>query len=145
LIGVNTAIFSPSGASAGIGFAIPVGTVLRLVPQLIEHGRPIEPGIAGAYWLSDRMARNWGLDGVVVRGVARGSQAERIGLEGIGVTRRGRYTLGDVIVSADGEPIRSVDRLRDRFESTGVGGKVVLGIEREGELRTVETTLRRVE
>jgi len=145
LIGVNTAIFSPSGASAGIGFAIPVDTVVRLVPQLIQYGRPIEPGIAGVQWLSDRMAANFGLDGVVVREVRRGSDADRIGLEGIGVTRRGRYVLGDMVVSVDGEPVRSVDGLRDRFEAVGVGGAITLGIERGGEIRQVEVTLSRVE
>ena len=144
LIGVNTAIFSPSGASAGIGFAIPVDTVRRLVPQLIEHGRPIEAGIAGLHWLSDRQARSFGLEGAVVRDVAPDSPADRAGLEGIGVTRRGRYVLGDVVIAVEGNSVASVDRLRDFLEQAGVGGTVTLTVERDGRRREVRVELRRV-
>jgi S1-C subfamily serine protease len=144
VVGVNTAIYSPSGASAGIGFAIPVDTIRRLVPQLIQYGGPIEPGIEGLGWLSDRQAASFGLDGVVVRQVVTGSQAEGIGLEGIGLTSRGRYVLGDTIVAVDGEPVSSVDRMRDLFEAAGVGGSVTLTVERGGDLREVEVELERI-
>jgi len=73
LIGVNTAIYSPSGASAGIGFAVPVDTVKRIVPQLIEHGKTIQPGIGIQPYTSSRF------DGVVVVRVAPGSPAEAAG------------------------------------------------------------------
>jgi S1-C subfamily serine protease len=145
LIGVNTAIYSPSGASAGIGFAIPVDTIQRLVPQLIQYGRPIEPGIRGLQWLSDHQAAYFGLRNVVVRGVAGGSTADRIGLEGIGLTRRGRYVLGDVIVAVNGQPVDSVDGMRDIFESVGVGGTVTLTVERGGRSREITVDLERVE
>jgi S1-C subfamily serine protease len=105
VIGVNTAIYSPSGASAGIGFAIPVDSVRRLVPQLIEYGRPIEPG-------------------------------------GIGVDRRGRYVLGDIIVGAEGIAVGSTDELRDLLERTGVGNTVKLSVERDGGRREIEVDLR---
>ena len=141
LIGVNTAIFSPSGASAGIGFAIPVDTVTRLVPQLIRYGGPIEPGVGGLHWLSDRQAAQFGLRGAVVREVAAGSQAAQIGLEGLGVNRRGRYVLGDTIVGVDGTEVNSVDELRDRFEKAGVGASVKLTVERDGELRELDVEL----
>ncbi len=114
---------------------MPVDTVKRLVPQLISHGRPIEAGIAGVRYLSDWMAARLGLSGVVIREVAGGSQAAGLGLEGIGVDRRGRYILGDVIVAVNGEPVASVDDLRDRFEDAGVGATVVLTVER-GDRRT---------
>jgi len=130
LIGVNTAIYSPSGASAGIGFAVPVDTVKRLVPQLIAHGKPIEPGIDGLQWLSDHLAARSDIGGAVVRSVQPRSQAARLGLEGIRVGRWGRYFVGDVIVSVDGEPVGSVDDLRDRFEAAGVGGRLKLTVER---------------
>ena len=137
LIGVNTAIYSPSGGSAGIGFAIPVDTVGRLVPQLIAYGGPIEPGIAGLHWLPDRQAAYFGLEGgVVVRSVAPGSPADRAGLEGIGVTRCGRYTLGDMIVAVNGRrsgrwtrcgtcSTRSVSAPRSRWpwNAEGVGAR----------------------
>jgi 2-alkenal reductase len=146
VVGVNTAIYSPSGGSAGIGFAIPVDTVARLIPQLIEHGRPIEPGIAGLHWLTNRQASYFRLEGVgvVVRAIDPGSQAEQIGLAGIEVDRRGRYLLGDIIVGAQDVEVRSINELRDVFESVGVGGVVRLQVERQGRIRDVEVELARL-
>jgi S1-C subfamily serine protease len=131
LVGVNTAIYSPSGASAGIGFAVPVDTVSRLVPQLIEHGRPIEPGIEGVQWLNDGLAARFGLAGAVVRSVEPRSQGDEAGLVGLQATRGGRYILGDVVVAVDGKSVGTADELRDRFEQAGVGARLTLTIERE--------------
>jgi S1-C subfamily serine protease len=144
LIGVNTAIYSPSGGSAGIGFAVPVDTVRRLVPQLIRYGKPIEAGIAGVQWLSDHLAARSGIEGAVVRSVRPRSQAASLGFEGISAGRFGRYFVGDVIVAVDGEPVESVDDLRDRFEAAGVGGRVELEIERGRERLVIEVELVRV-
>jgi len=144
LIGVNTAIYSPSGGSAGIGFAIPVDTVRRLVPQLIEHGRPIEVGIDGLHWLSRRQSRYFELAGAVVRDVEPGSPAERLGLRGIRVDRRGRYVLGDVIVEAGGRQVRTLDELRDVFEEVGVGGTLDCVIDRGGERLQISVELERI-
>ena len=146
VIGVNTAIYSPSGGSAGIGFAIPVDTVARLVPQLIEFGRPIEPGIEGLHWLTNRQASYFRLEGVgvVVRETDPDSQAETVGLKGIEVDRRRRYLLGDVIVGAQDIEVRSINQLRDIFESVGVGGTVTLQVERQGRIRDVEVELKRL-
>jgi len=90
LIGVNTAIYSPSGASAGIGFAVPADTVRRLVPQLISFGKPIEPGIDGVQWLSAYLASRSGIQGAVVQFVEPQSYGDRLGLAGIRATRSGR-------------------------------------------------------
>jgi S1-C subfamily serine protease len=144
LIGVNTAIFSPSGASAGIGVAVPVDTVKRLVPQLIEHGRPIEPGIEGLQWLSDHLAARSDISGAVIRNVEPRSAAARLGLEGLREGPWGRYFVGDVIVAVDGQPVASVDDLRDRFEHAGVGGRVRLTVRRGRETFDVEVALSRV-
>jgi len=144
LIGVNTAIYSPSGVSAGIGFAVPVDTVSRLVPQLIQHGRPIEAGIDGVQWLSDRVAARSEIRGAVVHSVEPRSQADRLGLRGIRVTRYGRYALGDVVVAVNGDSVRSVDELRDRLEAAGVDGDVVLTVDRGGERVEIRARLRRV-
>ena len=144
LIGVNTAIYSPSGGFAGIGFAIPVDTVARLVPQLILHGRPIEPGIGGMYWLADRYARRFDLEGVVVQDVARGSRAASLGFEGLTRTRRGRYVLGDRVLEVNGREVHTVDQLRDEFERAGVGGAVELTVDRDGRRRRVTIELQRV-
>ncbi len=139
LIGVNAAIYSPSGASAGIGFAVPVDTVKRLVPQLIEKGRAVNPGI-GIRYLSDAQADRLGIEGVVVLNVLADSPADRAGIEGIGRSRRG-YVVGDVITSVDGKPMKSTDDLDYAFEKAGVGAPVTLTVERDGRSRTVRVTL----
>jgi len=144
LIGVNTAIYSPSGGSAGIGFAIPVDTVARLVPQLIRYGKPIEPGIGGMYWLADRYTRRFDLDGVVVQDVARGSHAADLGFEGLERTRGGRYVLGDRVLAVNGRGVQTVDQLRDEFERIGVGGTAELTVDRDGRRRSVRIELKRV-
>ncbi len=139
LIGVNTAIYSPSGASAGIGFAVPVATVAKLVPELIEHGRPVQPGI-GVLLVEDRQARRVGVRGVIVQEVAPGGPADRAGIEGLRRSRRG-LALGDVIVAVDGQPVESLRDLVLAFEDIGVGGTVRLTLERDRRQRTVEVEL----
>jgi S1-C subfamily serine protease len=140
LIGVNTAIFSPSGASAGIGFAVPVDAVRALVPQLIAHGRAVQPGI-GIVPLSDRWAARFGVEGVVIRDVTPGSPAEQAGLQGLSQTRAGRVVLGDVILAVDGKPISSLDELLDAFDAAGVGSRLTLTVLRDEETRQVGLTL----
>jgi len=140
LIGVNSAIYSTSGSSAGIGFAIPVDTVRRLVPQLIEHGKPIQPDI-GATWLSDGVAARLGLSGAVVYEVLEGGPADQAGLRGIRVDRWDQIYLGDVVVAADGRSVGSNDELLHRFESVGVGKTVTLTVDRDGRRRDVRVQL----
>ena len=135
LIGVNTAIYSPSGGSAGIGFAVPVDTVKELVPQIIRYGRPIELGI-GIVALPDRWARQIGVEGVVVQEVVPGSPADEAGLRGLDASRR-RIVLGDVIVAANGEAVTSDDELKHRFETAGAGAQLDLTVVRDGRERTV--------
>ena len=139
LIGVNTMIVSPSGAYAGIGFAVPVDTVSRMIPQVIEHGRALLPGI-DAVFLSDAYARRLDLDGVIVQEVAPGGVADRAGVQGIRMTRR-RFLLGDVIVAIDGKPTSTVDDLLYAMEAAGVGRKVRLTILRGSDTREVTVEL----
>ncbi len=140
LIGVNTAIYSPSGGSAGIGFAVPVDTVRRLVPQLIEYGRPIQPGI-GIVPLNDQWAARNGIEGVVIRTVEQGSAAAKAGIEGLSVRGRRTIVLGDVVVAVDGKPVRVLEDLLEHFEARGVGAKVALTLDRDGRRRDVTVTL----
>lgn len=140
LIGVNTAIFSPSGGSAGIGFAVPIDIVSRLVPQLIAHGRPTQPGI-GVELVSDRWARRYGLRGVVIRSVVPDGPADRAGLRGLHRGRFGDMLLGDVIVAVGDEPVESWQDLRLAFEDVGVGGTARLTVARDGEEIEVELEL----
>ncbi len=139
VIGVNTAIFSPSGASAGIGFAVPIDPIRQLVPQLIEYGKPLRPGI-GIQLVSDLWAARWRIPGVVVQSVVPGSPAAQAGLEGLRESRRG-VVLGDVIVAVGGEPVRSIGDLVLAFEEIGIGGVARLTVERDGRRRDVEVEL----
>ena len=128
LIGINSAIFSPSGASAGISFAVPVDTVSRLVPQLIRYGRIKQPGIAGATLVSDAIARANGIEGVAIYQVEDGSPSDAVGLAGLTLTRSRRPRLGDVIVSVDGKKVSGQQDLFDAFEAAGVGATVKLSV-----------------
>ncbi|HKZ04472.1 MAG TPA: trypsin-like peptidase domain-containing protein [Methylomirabilota bacterium] len=140
LIGVNSAIYSPSGAWAGIGFAIPVDVVKRLVPQLIAHRRPIVPGI-GIVALPESMAQRNRLDGVVVQDVIPGSPAARSGLEGLRRGRGGGALVGDQIVAVNGKRVQTFDDLLYVFEQQGVGAVVELTVMRRGEKRTLKVPL----
>ncbi len=144
LVGVNSAIYSPSGASAGIGFAVPVDTVKRLVPQVIEHGRPLQPGI-GVSLAPGAWTSRLGLEGVLIYEVVPRGPAAQAGLEGIGTDRHGRPVLGDLIVAVDGEPVKSHDDLVHAFENVGVGGQATLTLVRDGRSRDVVLKLVAVE
>jgi len=145
LVGINSAIYSPSGAFSGIGFAVPVDTVERLVPQLITHGRPIQPGIIGVSLLPDGTAARLRLDGAVIYDVSPRSVAARAGLRGFQVSRTGRYIVGDRIVALDGKPVDSADDLLHGFETAGVGADVDLTVVRDGEKRKVSVRLQEVD
>jgi len=134
VIGVNTAIISPSGSSAGIGFAIPVDSVNRVVPELIRNGRVPTPGI-GIVAASEAVATRTGAEGVVVVRTAPGSPAERAGLRGVDPSTG---MLGDVIVGVNDKPVRRLSDLIDEIERTGVGHTLRLSINRGGEIHTVE-------
>lgn len=143
LIGITTAIYSPSGASAGIGFAVPVDTVNRVVPEVIRSGRYIRPalGIEVDEALNERLKSMLGVQGVVVLRVAPGSAAAGAGLQGATVTRDGGVVPGDVIVAVDGRPVDSVGRLLGRLDDFKVGDTVRLSVVREGRSREVDITL----
>jgi 2-alkenal reductase len=133
LIGVNTAIVSPSGASAGIGFAIPVDVVNRVVPELIKGGRVRNPGI-GIIAGQEATAARLGIDGVVVLRVLPGSPAAQAGLRGVDMQTG---TVGDVIVSAEGRDVHRLADLTAAITRAGLGASVELGVLRDGRLRRV--------
>lgn len=133
LIGVNTAIFSPSGASAGVGFAIPVNTVTKTVTQLIEYGRIVRP-IIGIEPAPDSWARRYGIKGVVVVAVTSGLPASQAGLEGMRRTRSGDLLLGDVIIGIDGEAVTSNDDLMEVLERHKPGDQVSVTTQRGEEV-----------
>ena len=139
LIGVNTAIFSPSGASAGIGFAVPVRQVNQGVPQLSRYGRIIRPAL-GITPAPARLVRELGLSGLLILDVQPGSAAAKAGLRGTSQVRGG-LVLGDVIIGVDGEKVGSYGQLRDILEAHKVGDTVTLDLLRSGRRVQVEVTL----
>ena len=143
LIGVNTAIYSPSGASAGIGFAVPVDIVNRVVPEIIRFGKVTRPGL-GVSIADDRVAARLGIKGVLLINIQRDSAAEKAGLRG---TRRtgDEIILGDIIESVNNKAISSYDDLRNEFDKYHVGDEVTLGILREESHVKVKVRLERVE
>jgi S1-C subfamily serine protease len=143
LIGVNTQIVSPSGAFAGIGFAVPVDTVNRIVPELIKHGKIIRPGL-GISLVPDAMARRWGVKGVVIGKVVRGSGADQAGLRGARETVTGRVELGDIIVGIDGKPIETIENMLDLLEQRKVGEQVTVEILRGNRRQSISVTLQAV-
>jgi S1-C subfamily serine protease len=128
VIGVNTAILSPSGTSAGIGFAIPIDSVNRVVPELIRRGSVPTPGI-GIVAASEAAATRAGVQGVVILRTAPGSSAERAGLRGMD-PRTGKP--GDIIIAVNGKPVRGLADLIQELEQVGVGKRVTVTVQRDG-------------
>jgi len=140
LIGVNTAIYSPSGAYAGIGFAIPVDTVRWVIPELIDHGRIIRPGIAVTV-ASEAMTKRWGLPkGLLVLRVNEDSRAEAAGLKPTMQTDRG-IILGDIITAINESPVESTADLMLILENYSAGDVVRLTVLRDGDERLVPVEL----
>jgi S1-C subfamily serine protease len=130
LIGVNTAIYSPSGGSSGIGFAVPVHEINSVVPEVIRHGRLIRPGL-GISLAPKNLVDEFGLPGVLVLNVQPGSTAEKAGLRG---TRqvRGGLIVGDSILTVNGKPVHNYNELRDIIEQYQVGDSIILTVLRDG-------------
>jgi len=142
LIGVNTAIYSPSGASAGIGFAVPVDTVNRIVPQLIKDGHVAKPEFGAVF--DDRfgmaVTRQLGVPGALVIGVTENSPAAKAGLR---PTQRVRGSIipGDIIMKIDGREVRVSTDVDAVLERHNAGDKVTMTVWREGNEVDVEVVL----
>ena len=143
VIGVNTAIVSPSGAYAGIGFAVPVNTVSAIVPELIKHGKVTRPGL-GVSILSDSVARRLDIKGVIIGEVATGSEAERAGLQGIQRNSEGELLLGDVIIGVDDKTVEDIDGLADALEKHKIGDTVTVKILRDGKEMSTKIRLQEI-
>ncbi|MSR46343.1 MAG: trypsin-like serine protease [Planctomycetes bacterium] len=145
LTGMNTAIVSPSGASAGIGFAIPVDTINRVVTELLRFGQASRPSL-GVKILNDHVSQTYGVKGVVVTEVVAGSGAERAGLRGADPRRFSRLADAiarcDVIVGVAGTPVRNSSDLFRALTHHQVGDSVVLDVLRQGKAIAVEVELK---
>ena len=140
VIGINSAIVSPSGAYAGVGFAVPVDVVNRIVPQIIRGEKVKKPGL-GIQMADDYLVRRFGLEGVLIGRVAPGSAAEKAGLRAAKQDQFGQIILGDLIVAAGGKPIRNPDDLFKVFDSHEVGDTLTLTILRNERKVDVEVQL----
>ena len=143
VIGVNTAIYSPSGASAGIGFAVPVSDVKRIVPQLIRYGKVKRVGF-GISVLPDYIAERWRVRGVIIRQVLSDGAADRAGLHSIDVDRWGKVNSFDTIVAIDDHEIESYSDLFEALEERSAGERVSLRYLRDGEELQLELQLQRI-
>lgn len=130
LIGVTTAIFSPSGASAGIGFAIPVDIVNRVIPQLVAHGKIVRPQLG----VMIREQDSRGLVGLMINQVTPGSGAAEAGLRGPTWDRAGNVILGDIILAVDEADVRTVDDLHKVLETRAPGDVVTVRARRGDEV-----------
>jgi len=141
LVGINTMIYSPSGAYAGIGFAVPVDTINRVVPRLIAYGQYIRPtlGITARDEISRRLIGED--EGVVVLGVVAGSPAARAGLRAAEQTAGGRVRLGDVIEAVDGRPVENFSTLVNMLDTREFGDRVTLTVLRGEQRVEVPVTL----
>ncbi len=140
LIGVNTAIYSPSGASAGIGFSIPVDEVKWVVPELIAHGRIMRPSL-GIDLATDQTTARLNLTGALILHVLKGSAAEKAGLQPTYRDRDGRIRLGDAIVAINGDEVKSGKDLILILEKYKPGDVVKVKVLRNDREEVVDLTL----
>lgn len=143
LIGVNTAIYSPSGASAGVGFAVPVDTVNRVVPELIATGKYTRPtlGVEVDERLNELLTRQLGIEGVVVLRVTPGSPAAAAGLRGARFDDSGAIIPGDIIIAVSGKPVDSVARLLAVLDDHRIGETVRITVLRDTQKTDLSVTL----
>ena len=143
LIGMNTAIYSPSGGSAGIGFAVPIDTVNRVAPALIAHGQYFRPslGIDIDDDVNNLLSSRLNVEGIFVLKVAPNGPAAAAGLRAARLERAGVVVPGDIIVTVDDKPVASVSRLQARLDDFNPGDKIKLGVLRDGKRLTVEAIL----
>ncbi|MGC4063611.1 MAG: trypsin-like peptidase domain-containing protein [Polyangiaceae bacterium] len=140
LIGMNTMIFSRSGSSAGIGFAVPGQTITRIVPQLIKNGRVEQVGLGVEIDPQQRIERRLDIQGLVIIGTVPGSSAEKAGIQGLERTMRG-IKLGDVLVAIDDKPVASYDDLYGILDGRRPGESVKVKLLRDRKVVEVPLTL----
>lgn len=144
LIGINTAIYSPSGAYAGIGFAIPVDTVSRLVPEILENGKVTKPGL-GIQIASPNLTARLGIDGILILGIAPGGPAETAGLRPtMRDSQTGKLILGDVLLRLNDKRLQGPNDLFAALDDHKVGDTVTLDVLRDELVVKKSVTLKRI-
>ncbi len=140
LVGINTAIYSPSGANVGIGFAIPVNTVKKIVPQLIKYGK-LYRAVIGIEMVPDNWSKQYGIKGVVISRVLKGMPAQRAGMTGISHDPRGKIIMGDIITGIDKIKIVDSDSMLSALEEFKPGDTVIVITNRRGEKKKFKIKL----
>ncbi|MCY4523814.1 MAG: trypsin-like peptidase domain-containing protein, partial [Halobacteriovoraceae bacterium] len=135
LIGMNTLIYSKSGSSAGVGFAVPVDTIKRIVPQLIKHGRIIRP-VLGVLIFDQRYFNME--KGIVIKSTLSGGPAQKAGLKGTRRDRYGRLKLGDIILKIDNKKVNKLDDIYHVLEKYKVGDTVQVTFLRDKKIQKVK-------
>jgi S1-C subfamily serine protease len=143
LIGMNTVIFSTSGSSAGLGFAVPTDTIKAIVPQLIKHGRIIRPGL-GIGIVPDTMKQRMihSDKGLIISYIDEKGGAAEAGLKGITQDKYGRIFLGDIILSVDGKAVNNLDDIYQVVEKKKIGDTVIVKYSRDGKTLTASVKLK---
>ena len=140
LIGVNTAILSRSGTSAGVGFAVPVNTVRATVPLLIS-GKMVDRGFLGLSLAPMQISRQATDEGVLILGVAEGSPAAGVNIRSTQSAEEGQTMWGDILISLNGNRITDSESLLVRLQELHAGDEVVLGIKRGEEYTRIPVRL----
>lgn len=140
LMGMNTAIYSESGNSAGVGFAVPTNTIKRVVSQLIRNGKVVQPGL-GIEPLPEYFTRYFKHKGLVIAQTRPGGAAQKAGLRGLSKDREGNIEIGDIITAVDNKKIESLDDLFNVLEENKVGDKVTVEYNRKGTKKSITVTL----
>ncbi len=143
VIGINTAIYSPSGTYAGVGFAVPVDVVNRIVPQIVRGEKLKKPGL-GIEWVPEDVVSRLGLQGVLILNVRPGSAAEKVGLRPTREDSFGRIIPGDLIVGADGKAIRNANDLFRVLDAHEIGDTVQFTIVRNNRKSDVDIQLQAI-
>src|SRR6185503_9642314 len=144
MIGINSQIESPSGASAGVGFAIPVNIAKRIVPQLIKNGAVLRPSLSITMKDVDDLGRQAQLpvaDGVLIWSVRAGGAGANAGLRGLARTDDGDVELGDIIVGIDGQKVTNTDDIYSILDKHQIGDTVNVEVIRRGRKAVVPVKL----
>lgn len=141
LIGINTAIYSPTGSYAGIGFAVPVDTINRIVPQLIEYGKVIKPGLGINIAPDSFVSTRLNTTGVLILNVIEGGGAEKAGLKATTQSANGKISLGDIIKKVEGKNVEDSSDLFRILDAKVVGDTVNVAVDRDGKDLNFEVTL----
>jgi S1-C subfamily serine protease len=143
LIGMNTVIFSTTGSSAGLGFAVPADTIRTIVPQLIQHGKVIRPGLGIGIAPESMKRRILGEDkGIIVSYVDEKGSAAQAGIRGMTQDQYGRTYLGDIIINVDAQDVNNLDDIYQILDKRKIGDEIIIKYRREGKVLSTKVKLK---